>query len=101
MYSDHPHLRRSNFIEKFGRYPEGGIKSDKAEYLMMMSFLRNKGKAIYFDEYKVLFLHYNDSKETSTIIRNYLSSTNNIVIANIRHLYRHLKFNFDYWYLKN
>jgi len=101
MYSDHPHLRRSDFIQKFGRYPEGGIKSDKAEYLMMMSFLRNKGRAIYFDEYKVLFLHYNNSNETSTIFRNYLSSTNNIVIANIRHLYRHLKFNFDYWYLKN
>lgn len=22
-YSDHPHLRRSNFLNKFGRYPEG------------------------------------------------------------------------------
>ena len=24
-YSDHPHLRKSNFFEKFGRYPEGEI----------------------------------------------------------------------------
>src|SRR5690349_18417419 len=30
-YSDHPHLRRSDFLEKFGRYPEG-VKGDVTEY---------------------------------------------------------------------
>ncbi len=30
-YSDHPHLRRTSFFEKFGRYPEG-LKGDVTEY---------------------------------------------------------------------
>jgi glycosyltransferase involved in cell wall biosynthesis len=101
VYSDACHLRRSNFLQKFGRYPEGGIKSDKAEYLMMMSFLHKKGRAIYYDKFNELFAHQNSSDEPSTVSRNYLSSTENIVVANIRNLYRHLKFNVDYLFPRN
>lgn len=36
-YSDHPHLRRSTFAKKFGRYLEGKAV-EKTEFAMMMSF---------------------------------------------------------------
>ncbi|WP_353720654.1 glycosyltransferase [Dyadobacter sp. 676] len=45
-YSDHPHLRRSTFPEKFGRYPEG-IKGDLTEYKMAVRFLQKKARAYF------------------------------------------------------
>jgi len=101
VYSDACHLRRSNFLQKFGRYPEGGIKSDKAEYLMMMSFLHKKGRAIYYDKYNELFAHQNSLDEPSTVSRNYLSSTENRVVSKVRNLYRYLKFNVDFFFPRN
>jgi glycosyltransferase involved in cell wall biosynthesis len=94
-YSDHPHIRRSNFFDKFGRYDEG-IKSDITEYNMMMSFLKNKGKALFFEEYQSLFEQKNSEVEPSTIKRNMWRENSNLVIAGLRHLYRHVKFNLDY-----
>jgi glycosyltransferase involved in cell wall biosynthesis len=94
-YSDHPHLRRSNFFEKFGRYAEGQ-KVEKTEYLMMMSFLRKKGKGIIYENIHDLFEQKNSSAEPSTVRRNFWRESEGIVFANMRHLYRHLKFNFDY-----
>jgi len=93
-YSDHPHLRRKSFISKFGRYIEG-IKSDRAEYRMMFSFIKNKGKALFYDDYKSLFDQRNDSVEPSTVKRNFLRENNNIVMIGIRNLYRLVRFNFD------
>ncbi|MFT3933055.1 MAG: glycosyltransferase family 2 protein [Chitinophagaceae bacterium] len=97
-YSDHPHLRRSNFFEKFGRYAEGR-KVEKTEYLMMMSFLRNKGKAVFYEDINGLFEQKNSSAEPSTVKRNWLRSEN-FAVAGVRHLYRHVKFNFDYLFGK-
>ncbi|KQS26963.1 glycosyltransferase [Dyadobacter sp. Leaf189] len=94
-YSDHPHLRRSNFFERFGRYPEG-LKVEVTEYRMMMSVLKNKGKALFFDEYTTLFDQVNSSAEPSTVKRNYWRETENPFVTLSRHLYRHLKFNYDY-----
>ncbi|NCI45555.1 glycosyltransferase [Sediminibacterium soli] len=94
-YSDHPHLRRSNFLEKFGRYAEG-VKGDVTEYRMMLSFLRKKGKAIYYDKYRELFFQKNSAAEPSTMKRNMLRESNNIFIHLAREIYRHLKFNRDY-----
>ena len=93
-YSDHPHLRRDNFTAKFGKYVEG-IKSDRAEYKMMFSFLKAKGKALYYDDYQGLFEQKNDSAEPSTIKRNFLRESSNSLIAGIRHLYRFIRFNID------
>jgi len=95
MYSDHPHLRRSNFLEKFGRYPEG-VNVEVSEYGMMMSFLKKKGKAIFYDDNKGLLDQLNSSTEPSTFKRNYRRESNNIFIAAARHLYRHLRFNYNY-----
>ena len=99
MYSDHPHLRRSNFLEKFGNYPEG-IKGDATEYRMMMNFLQQKGKGIFYEDFKGLFDQVNSETEPSTMKRNSLRNSDNFLIEAIRNLYRHMKFNFDYHFSK-
>ncbi len=95
MYSDHPHLRRSDFLQKFGRYPEG-VNVEVSEYGMMLSFLQRKGKAIFYDEHKSLLDQVNSSAEPSTFKRNYWRESNNVFISLARHLFRHLKFNYNY-----
>ena len=99
LYSDHPHLRRSNFLQKFGRYPES-IKGDATEYKMMMSVLQKGGKAIFYEDFKGLFDQMNSADEPSTMQRNSLRNSENFAIASVRNLYRHLKFNFDYHFRK-
>lgn len=98
-YSDHPHLRRSSFFERFGRYAEGQ-KVEKTEYLMMMSFLQKKGKAVIYEDIHALFEQKNSSSEPSTVRRNFWRESEGFVLRNLRHLYRHLKFNFDYLFGK-
>ncbi|MDQ4140958.1 MAG: glycosyltransferase family 2 protein [Bacteroidota bacterium] len=94
-YSDHPHLRRSNFLEKFGRYPEG-LKGDVTEYRMMMSFIQKKGKALYYNDFQGLFDQQNSLAEPSTMKRNYWRESEQPLITAARHLYRHLRFNLDF-----
>ncbi len=95
FYSDHPHLRRSNFLQKFGRYPEG-LKGDVTEYTMMMNVLKKKGKAIYYDNFQDLFYQKNSSDEPSTMTRETWRTTSNPVISAVRDVYRYVKFNKDY-----
>ncbi|SDS88545.1 Glycosyltransferase involved in cell wall bisynthesis [Mucilaginibacter mallensis] len=94
-YSDHPHLRRSTFFNKFGRYAEG-IKGDRTEFLMAISFLKNKGKAMFYEDYKGLFDQINSSDEPSTMKRSDLRQSSNFVISFVRAIYRNLKHNYDY-----
>jgi len=100
FYSDHPHLRRRNFFSRFGRYPEG-IKGDATEYRMMMSVLHNKGKALFYDDFKALFIQQNSEDEPSTMHRNFWRETNNPLVSFMRHLYRYLKFNLNYISFRN
>ena len=93
-YSDHPHLRRSNFFGKFGRYAES-LKGDKTEYRMCVSFIKNKGKGLFYNDYKALFTQVNSSAEPSTMTRNSLTNSKNPVIALVRYFYRQLKYNID------
>ena len=65
LYSDHPHLRRSNFLEKFGRYDEG-IKSDRTEYNQMMKVLAVGTKSYFYDDFKSLLDQLNSEEEPST-----------------------------------
>lgn len=95
MYSDHPHLRRSNFLDKFGDYTEG-VKGDVTEYNMMMSFLKNKGRGMFHNNYRTIFNQENSLTEPSTMKRDFWRESNNPIISLMRHLYRHLKFNVDY-----
>jgi glycosyltransferase involved in cell wall biosynthesis len=93
-YSDHPHLRRSSFLQKFGRYKEG-IKSDRTEYLMCISFIQNKGKALFYTKYKELFEQENSSEEPSTVTRSDWRLSNNIFISLVRVAFRQIKYNYD------
>ena len=96
FYSDHPHLRRSNFLQKFGRYPEG-VNVEKSEYGMMMSVIKKKGKALFYDEHKSLLDQVNSSAEPSTFKRNFWRESNNPLVTLVRHIFRHLKFNYNYF----
>jgi glycosyltransferase involved in cell wall biosynthesis len=94
-YSDHPHLRRSSFLKKFGRYKEG-VNPERAEYSMMMSFLQKGGKAIYFDDHKMLFEPFNSKSEPSTVKKNFWRKNQNFPVVVLREVYRHLRLNMDY-----
>lgn len=99
MYSDHPHLRRSNFFDKFGRYSE--IRSvEQTEYNMMISFLKHKSKAYLFADYKALFEPVNSSEEPSLVPRNFWRNTDNFFLSKVRYLYRQLKFNYRFFFKK-
>lgn len=93
MYSDHPHLRRSSFLQKFGDYREG-VNVEMAEYSMMMSFLKKDGKGLFYEDFQGLFDQMNSSDEPSTFKRNWKRHPN-FLIGIARHIYRHIKFNYD------
>jgi glycosyltransferase involved in cell wall biosynthesis len=93
MYSDHPHLRRSSFLQKFGDYREG-VNVEMAEYSMMMSFLKKNGKGLFYEDFQGLFDQMNSSDEPSTFKRNWKRHPN-FLIGIARHIYRHIKFNYD------
>jgi glycosyltransferase involved in cell wall biosynthesis len=93
-YSDHPHLRRSSFLQKFGRYQEG-IKGDRAEYRMCLSFIQRKGKGLFFNNYQSLFTQQNSDSEPSTMTRHSLTNSTNPIIALMRYVYRQVKYNYD------
>lgn len=93
-YSDHPHLRRTNFFSKFGRYVEN-TPVERTEYRMMMSFIKKKGKAIFYDDFQSLFEQANSSAEPSTVKRNFWRESGNPLIGLARHTYRYIRFNLD------
>ena len=88
-YSDHPHLRRSSFLQKFGRYAEG-IKGDATEFGMTISFLKKKGRGMFYEDYKGLFNQVNTFVEPSTMIRSDVRQSNNPFIALPRAIYRNI-----------
>ena len=90
VYSDHPHLRRTSFFEKFGRYAEG-IKGDRTEFLMNLSFIKKKGKAMFYEDFKGLFDQVNSSDEPSTMTRSDMRQSNNPLIVLARAVYRNVK----------
>jgi glycosyltransferase involved in cell wall biosynthesis len=94
QYSDHPHLRRSSFIQKFGKYKEG-VNVDRAEYGMCISFLQKKGKGFFYNDFKALFQQHNTSSEPSTISRRNWKNSSNPIIKLTRDLYRQVKYNWD------
>ncbi len=98
-YSDHPHLRKSSFFSRFGRYREG-LKTDVTEYRMMMSFLANKGKALFYTNYTTVFEQINSTSEPSTVKRNFWRKSENPLISVIRDLYRYTRFNLDYLFAR-
>lgn len=102
VYSDHPHLRRSNFLQKFGRYPEG-IKGDLTEFRMAAAFIQKKGKGIFFDNFNDLFYQKNSSDEPSTMNRASWRESRNIFALAARAVYlqyKLLKWTYEVLYKK-
>jgi glycosyltransferase involved in cell wall biosynthesis len=103
QYSDHPHLRRSSFLQKFGRYKEG-VNVDQSEYQMSLSFIKNKGKALFFNDYTRIFDQVNTAAEPSTAnYRKEWRLSKNLFVQALRYIYlqiKSLKFNFDYFLYK-
>jgi len=99
VYSDHPHLRRNDFFEKFGRYKEG-IKSDMTEYKMAISFLQKGGRGLFYNEFTQLFFQKNSSAEPSTVPREHWRQRKNIFIRFLRLLYLQYKVIKCTWDLK-
>ena len=97
-YSDHPHLRRSTFLDKFGRYVEG-IKGDRAEYRMCISFLQKKGKALFYNDYESLLIQENDAQEPSTMKRAEWTQHQNPFVIIVRYIYRQIRYNYDIRFL--
>jgi len=93
-YSDHPHLRRSTFLERFGKYAEG-IKGDRTEYRMCVSFIQNHGKGVFFNDFSSLFKQVNSEDEPSTMQRSNLTQSKNPLIKLARDVYRQIKYNYD------
>jgi glycosyltransferase involved in cell wall biosynthesis len=85
-YSDHPHLRRSSFFQRFGRYREG-VKGDTTEFSMALSFIHHGGKDIFYDDFSSLFLHSNTSSEPSTMARPSWKESDNWLIVLLRPVY--------------
>lgn len=98
-YSDHPHLRRSSFLEKFGRYPEG-LKGDITEYKMCISFLQNNGQGLFYKDFANLLIQKNSQEEPSTMVRKSWTSNKGLLIRFIRNTYRQIKYNYDIKFMK-
>ena len=90
VYSDHPHLRRSSFFEKFGRYPEG-IKGDLTEYQMAISFIKNNGKGLFYNQFDSLFDQCNSCAEPSTMKRSQWRQSKNFMVQTVRAVYLYFK----------
>lgn len=92
LYSDHPHLRRSSFLEKFGAYVEG-INADQTEMQMSFSFIKNKGKALFYEDHYGLLTQDNPETEGSTAtFRKEWKNKENPLFRPARWLYAKLKF---------
>jgi glycosyltransferase involved in cell wall biosynthesis len=100
VYSDHPHLRRSDFLQKFGNYREG-LRGDRTEFLMALSFLKHKGKAMFYEDYKGLFDQINSAAEPSTMTRSDLRQSSNPLISFARAIYRNVKHTGEYLMYKS
>ena len=98
-YSDHPHLRRSSFLQRFGKYAEG-IKGDRTEYKMCVSFIQKHGKGLIYDNLTSLFDQVNSDEEPSTMQRSNLTQSKNPLIKIARDLYRQFKYNYDIYFYK-
>ena len=98
MYSDNPHLRRSNFLQKFGRYQEN-INGNISEYRMSLSFMQKKGKGLFYDAYETLFEHKNSPDEPSSFDRPEWKQRKQLHILFLRWLYLKYKFAKSTWEL--
>jgi glycosyltransferase involved in cell wall biosynthesis len=65
MYSDHPHLRKSSFLNDIGRYVENK-NVDITEMKMSLLFIKKGGRSLLFDDHFSLLIQQNSQTEPST-----------------------------------
>ncbi|MCJ8210411.1 glycosyltransferase [Mucilaginibacter sp. RS28] len=85
IYSDHPHLRRSDFLHKFCRYREGE-RGDPTEYAMCLCFIKKGGKALMFKG-PDLFLHEAGGIEPNTMVRSTWKLKQSVFVNSLRFVY--------------
>jgi glycosyltransferase involved in cell wall biosynthesis len=90
VYSDHPHLRRTSFFQKFGRYAEG-LKGDITEYRMAKAFIQHKGRGLFFENLNDLFYQKNSSDEPSTMNRAGWRESKSPLALTARFIYLQIK----------
>jgi len=90
FYSDHPHLRRSNFFQKFGRYVEGQ-KGDTTEYRMALAFIYHHARGLFYNEFTTLFDQANSPDEPSTMARSGWRESRNPLFLLARYGYLKVK----------
>lgn len=98
IYSDHPHLRRSTFTEKFGKYAEG-LHVERTEFKMSIKFLQKKGKSLIHENFRDIFIQKNTETEPGQHrkkFRKFRQSSNALIIKIARTVYRHIKFRYEY-----
>lgn len=92
LYGDHPHLRRSTFLKDFGRYPEG-INGDETEMQMSLSFIKNKGRCLFYNDHYGLLTQENSEQEPSTAtFRKSWINKNTVPVRIAKLLYARFKF---------
>lgn len=89
VYSDHPHLKRKSFTEKFGRYLEAR-NGDVTEMDMCRTFIKKNGRGLYFNNFDSLFEHDNPEEEPGLFRPEKLKTQRLADIAALHWLY--LKF---------
>jgi glycosyltransferase involved in cell wall biosynthesis len=99
FYSDHPHVRRSDFFNKFGRYIEG-VRGDRTEYRMSLSFVQKNAKGLFYTKFNQVFDQRNTNTEPSTMLneRPEWKLSNNIFVRTLRFFY--LIYKFSKWSLE-
>lgn len=97
-YSDHPHLRRSGFLGKFGRYIEGeGV--DLTEMHTALRFIHRGGQALFYDDFSSLFYHERTTAETSTRTKPSWRLSGNPLIRLLRYGYLRARWMKHSWQL--
>ncbi|RZL62271.1 MAG: glycosyltransferase, partial [Pedobacter sp.] len=86
VYSDHPHLRRTNFIEKFRPYREE-LGVDKTEFAMCLSFLKRKGRGLQIKNINLMFDQLNSEEEPSTTTRAEWINKKKLIPIVLREIY--------------
>lgn len=92
LYGDHPHLRRSSFLKDFARYPEG-LNGDVTEMEMSLSFIKNNGKCLFYDDHYGLLTQENSEAEPSTaVFRKSWKTKDSLSLTVARWFYAKIKF---------
>jgi glycosyltransferase involved in cell wall biosynthesis len=98
VYSDHPHLRKSSFLQDIGRYVENR-NVDITEMQMSLLFIKRGGRSLMYDDHYALLEQVNSQTEPSTAAHriSWLSPNSNPNVFKIVRLvyskYKFLKLN--------